>query len=93
MFHEEKSVRIHTLFVNQSLIMENKGEKLDCPCGTTGRIREQSSLKEKFLISVTKHREIKITVLITYKDSNIMLINSFPSISKATIRLINTLVV
>ena len=48
---------------------------------------------EKFFISVTKHREIKITVRITNKDNNFMLINLFSIISKAILRLIDTLVV
>ena len=73
MFNEEKSVRIYTLFGKHLLIMENKSKKLQCPNGTTGRICEQSSPKEKFFISVTKHKEIKITVRITEKDNNIML--------------------
>ena len=62
MFNGEKQVRIYSLFGNQALIMKNKGKKRQCPYGTTGRICEQSSPKEKFLISATKRNEIKITV-------------------------------
>ena len=93
MFNEEKQIRIYTLFGNQALIMENKGKKLQCPYGTTGRIREQSSHKEKFLISATEHEEIKITVYNTNKDNNNMVINSFSGISKAILRPIDILVV
>ena len=64
MFNEEKQVRIYTLFGNQALIMGNKDKKLQCPYGTTGRIREQSSPEEKFHISATKQKEIKITAYI-----------------------------
>ena len=83
MFSAEKQDRIYTLFGNQTLIMENKGKKLQCPYGTTGRICEQSSHKEKILISATKHDKIKKTVNITNKDNNTMVINSLSGISKA----------
>ena len=55
-----------------------------------GEYVKKNSSKEKFLISVTKHKEIKITVRITNEDNNIMLLNSFSSISKAILRVINT---
>ena len=93
MLNGEKQVRIYSLFGNQALIMENKDKKLPCPYGTTGRICEQSLPKEKFLISATKHKEIKITVYIANKDNNNMLINFFSVISKAILRLIGVPVV
>ena len=83
MFNGKKQVRIYSSFENQALIMENKGKKLQCPYGTTGRICEQSSHKEKILISATKHDKIKKTVNITNKDNNTMVINSLSGISKA----------
>ena len=93
MVNEEKLARIYALFGIQALIIENKGRKLQCPYGTTGRICEQNSPKEKILISAAKHKEIKMTFYITNKDSNNMLINSFSGISKAILRLIDILVV
>ena len=73
--------------------MENKGKKLKCPYGTTGRISEQSSPNEKFLITATKHREIKIALWMVNKDISNMLINYFSDILNAILRLINILVV
>ena len=73
--------------------MENKGKKLQCPYGTTGRICEQSSLKEKFLISATKHEKIKILVYLTNKYNIDMVITSFSGVSKARLRPIAILVV
>ena len=64
MLNGEKQVRINSSFGNQALIMENKGKNLQCPYGTTGRIRELSSHNEKIPISATKHKEMKITVYI-----------------------------
>ena len=84
MFNGEK-VRTYSSIGNPALTMENKGKKLQCPYGTTGRLREQSSPKEKILISATKHKEIKITVYIANKDNINMLLNSFSCMSKNNI--------